>query len=357
MRGGKFVSKIELKHVSKIYPNKVIAVNDFNLEMQEGEFVVILGPSGCGKTSLLRMIAGLEAVSKGEIMIDGNCVNQLSCEVRDVSMVFQGNSLFSVLNVFDNMSFGLRKKQVSNHEIEVRVKQTAKLLKLEAYLQRFPNTLSTGQKQRVALGRAIVHQAKLILMDEPLANLDQLLNEQMRYEIKKIHNGLKATTLYVTHDIQEAIELADRIVVMNQGQVQQIGTPVELYTKPINMAVAQSMSEDSLRFIEVDQSWLPTHGFKEVTRPLCLGIRSDCFHSTGSLDRIAFEINVCDVKHRVQYQWIMGMYLNQEVIIKMDETVNIEQSQETLFYVEMRDLYLFDKESGKSIEKIRLWRD
>lgn len=226
------MAEIKLEHVYKIYDNKVTAVTDFNLHIQDKEFIVFVGPSGCGKSTTLRMIAGLEEISKGDFYIDGKRVNDVPPKDRDIAMVFQNYALYPHMTVYDNMAFGLKLRKVPKPEIDKRVKEAAKILGLEEYLKRKPKALSGGQRQRVALGRAIVRDPKVFLMDEPLSNLDAKLRVQMRAEIAKLHQRLQPTTIYVTHDQTEAMTMATRIVVMKDGVIQQVGTPKEVYDHP-----------------------------------------------------------------------------------------------------------------------------
>ncbi len=241
---------VSLRHVSKIYDKKVLAVYDFNLDIKQNEFVVFVGPSGCGKSTTLRMIAGLEEISDGELYIDGVLSNELTPKERDVSMVFQSYALYPHMSVFDNMAFGLNIRHFPKEEIKERVNQAAEILQLTEYLDRKPKALSGGQRQRVALGRAIVRKSKIFLMDEPLSNLDAKLRVQMRSEIIKIHEAMKTTTIYVTHDQTEAMTMADRVVVMKDGYIQQIGEPATIYNYPNNLFVAGFIGSPSMNIID-----------------------------------------------------------------------------------------------------------
>ena len=245
------MASVILKHINKVYPNKVQAVFDFNLEIKDQEFIVFVGPSGCGKSTTLRMIAGLEDITSGEVYIDGVLSNNLLPKDRDIAMVFQSYALYPHMSVAANMGFGLKMRKYKKEEINERVLEAAKILELENYLDRKPRELSGGQRQRVALGRAIVRNAKIFLMDEPLSNLDAKLRVQMRSEIIKLHETLKTTTIYVTHDQTEAMTMATRIVVMNKGYVQQIGTPKEIYNHPYNKFVATFVGSPSMNLINV----------------------------------------------------------------------------------------------------------
>ena len=242
---------ISLLHINKIYDNHVQAVFDFNLDIQKHEFIVFVGPSGCGKSTTLRMIAGLEDITSGDLYIDGTYSNDLTPKERDISMVFQSYALFPNMTVYQNMAFGLKINHVNKEELDRRVRNAAEILQLTDYLDRKPANLSGGQMQRVALGRAIVKYSKLFLMDEPLSNLDAKLRVAMRSEIVDLHNKLGATTIYVTHDQTEAMTMATRIVVMNKGYVQQIGTPKEIYNHPYNKFVATFVGSPSMNLINV----------------------------------------------------------------------------------------------------------
>ena len=240
---------ITLKDINKIYPNGFHAVHDFNLEIEKGEFIVFVGPSGCGKSTTLRMIAGLEDISKGDFLINGVRANEKGPRERQVAMVFQSYALYPQMTVYDNLAYGLTLQGVDEDVIEEKVKRTAKVLGLTDYLDRLPRALSGGQRQRVAVARAIIRKVGIFLMDEPLSNLDAKQRVTMRSEITQIHRETGATTIYVTHDQTEAMTMDDRIVVMKDGYVQQIGTPYDLYFKPVNVFVAGFIGEPPMNFI------------------------------------------------------------------------------------------------------------
>jgi multiple sugar transport system ATP-binding protein len=244
------MSEVILKNVCKIYEGGNKVVTDANFKVEDKEFVVLVGPSGCGKTTTLRMVAGLEEITSGEIFIDGKLVNNLPPKDRDIAMVFQNYALYPHMTVYENMAFGLKLKKVDKKEIDIRVKEAARILSLESYLERKPKALSGGQRQRVAVGRAIVRKPKVFLFDEPLSNLDAKLRVQMRTEISKLHKQLGATMIYVTHDQTEAMTMGDRIVVMKDGIINQIDTPMNLYNKPINKFVAGFIGSPAMNFIE-----------------------------------------------------------------------------------------------------------
>ena len=232
------MASVKLTNVKKVYDKKVVAVHDFNLDIKDKEFVVFVGPSGCGKSTTLRMIAGLEEISEGTVEIDGVVVNDLQPKDRDIAMVFQNYALYPHLTVFENMAFSLRLKKVPNYEVFRRVTEAAKVLGITEYLTRKPRALSGGQRQRVAIGRAMVRDSKVFLMDEPLSNLDAKLRNQMRAEIILLREKINTTFIYVTHDQTEAMTLGDRIVIMKDGFIQQVGTPTEVFEHPVNLFVA-----------------------------------------------------------------------------------------------------------------------
>jgi multiple sugar transport system ATP-binding protein len=241
---------VSLRHVDKVYDNGVQAVFDFTLDIKRHEFIVFVGPSGCGKSTTLRMIAGLEDITNGELYIDGEYSNDRSPKDRDIAMVFQSYALYPHMTVYNNMAFGLKIRHLPKAEIDKRVHDAAKILQIEEFLDRKPKALSGGQRQRVALGRAIVRNAKVFLMDEPLSNLDAKLRVQMRSEIIKLHEALNATTIYVTHDQTEAMTMATRIVVMKLGHIQQIGSPIEIYNHPANVFVAGFIGSPAMNLMK-----------------------------------------------------------------------------------------------------------
>src|SRR5579871_1591059 len=244
------MAQVVLKGINKFYDG-VHAVKDVNLQIRDKEFMVFVGPSGCGKTTTLRMIAGLEAISSGDISIDGNVVNDLPPMDRDIAMVFQNYALYPHMSVYDNMAFGLKMRRFARAEIEKRVRAAADILGIQQLLHRKPRQLSGGQRQRVALGRALVRHPQVFLFDEPLSNLDAKLRVQMRVELKKLHERLGTTAIYVTHDQVEAMTLGDRVVVMKDGVVQQVGEPLELYNTPANRFVAGFIGSPAMNFAEV----------------------------------------------------------------------------------------------------------
>lgn len=243
------MASVEIRNIEKWY-GQLKVIHGVNIDIKDQEFVVLVGPSGCGKSTVLRMIAGLETISEGEIWIGDKKINDVAPKDRNIAMVFQNYALYPHMSVFDNMSFSLKLRKQSKQEIESRVYEAADILKLEDYLERSPRQLSGGQRQRVAMGRALVRDAQVFLFDEPLSNLDAKLRVLMRTEIKALHQRLKTTTVYVTHDQIEAMTMADRIVVMNEGLVEQVGTPLELYDRPANLFVADFIGSPSMNFIK-----------------------------------------------------------------------------------------------------------
>src|SRR6478736_5070797 len=270
------MGQVVLKGINKFY-DSVHAVKDVNLQIRDKEFVVFVGPSGCGKTTTLRMIAGLEAISSGDISIDGNVINELAPMDRDIAMVFQNYALYPHMSVYHNMAFGLKMRKFEKSEIDQRVREAAEILGIQELLKRKPRQLSGGQRQRVALGRAIVRHPRVFLFDEPLSNLDAKLRVQMRVELKRLHERLETTAIYVTHDQVEAMTLGDRVVVMKDGWIQQVGEPLELYGRPANRFVAGFIGSPSMNFVEVTVAdangalWADTPGLRVKVPPACAG--------------------------------------------------------------------------------------
>ncbi|CAM4036483.1 sugar ABC transporter ATP-binding protein [Bacillus manliponensis] len=317
------MTELKLENIYKIYDSNVTAVTDFNLHIQDKEFIVFVGPSGCGKSTTLRMIAGLEDISKGEFSIDGRVMNDVPPKDRDIAMVFQNYALYPHMSVYDNMAFGLKLRKIDKQEIDRRVKDAARILGLEEYLERKPKALSGGQRQRVALGRAIVRDAKVFLMDEPLSNLDAKLRVAMRSEISKLHQRLGTTTIYVTHDQTEAMTMASRLVVMKDGKIQQIGTPKEVYETPENVFVGSFIGSPAMNFLR------------------------------GTLTEEYFVINDTKIKVSEGKMKLLREqnYVNKEVILGIrpedihDELLFLEASQETKFTTEIEVAELLGAES------------
>ena len=258
------MSFLELKKITKVYPNGTKAINETSLNIEHGEFMVFVGPSGCGKSTLLRMIAGLEDITEGEIDLDGKTINKIDPSERDVAMVFQNYALYPHMNVYKNLSYGLKNRGESKEKIDNKVKEVAELLEIKEYLQRKPAQLSGGQRQRVAMGRAIVRNPKVFLFDEPLSNLDAKLRGQVRIEIKKLQQSMNVTSVFVTHDQVEAMTLGDRLAVINEGVIEQIGTPIEVYEKPESKFVAEFIGSPQMNFINgtIKNNYFESKGLK-----------------------------------------------------------------------------------------------
>ena len=354
---------VSLRHIDKIYDNKVQAVFDFNLDIQKQEFIVLVGPSGCGKSTTLRMIAGLEEISNGELYIDHVLSNDLAPKNRNIAMVFQNYALYPHMTVYDNLAFGLKMTHVPKDEIVERVLNAAKILGLEELLDRKPKALSGGQRQRVALGRAIVRNAKVFLMDEPLSNLDAKLRVQMRAEIIKLHDELKATTIYVTHDQTEAMTMASRIVVMNKGYIQQIGTPIEVYNKPANTFVASFIGAPAMNLLNVTYKdgvitfsdgntlILPTHYLKEKDLPeeFILGIRPENIKTTFKEDKDSYpvEIQVAELLGREYY--VHTLFGGIDLVSNTEVNEKLSMHDKCFIKIDKEKLHFFNKDTQMRI--------
>ena len=354
---------VSLRHIDKIYDNKVQAVFDFNLDIQKQEFIVLVGPSGCGKSTTLRMIAGLEEISNGELYIDGVLSNDLAPKNRNIAMVFQNYALYPHMTVYDNLAFGLKMTHVPKDEIVERVLNAAKILGLEELLDRKPKALSGGQRQRVALGRAIVRNAKVFLMDEPLSNLDAKLRVQMRAEIIKLHDELKATTIYVTHDQTEAMTMASRIVVMNKGYIQQIGTPIEVYNKPANTFVASFIGAPAMNLLNVTYKdgvitfsdgntlTLPKHYLEEKDLPeeFILGIRPENIKTTFKEDKDCYpvEIQVAELLGREYY--VHTLFGGIDLVSNTEVNEKLSMHDNCFIKIDKEKLHFFNKDTQMRI--------
>ena len=354
---------VSLRHIDKIYDNKVQAVFDFNLDIQKQEFIVLVGPSGCGKSTTLRMIAGLEEISGGELYIDHVLSNDLAPKNRNIAMVFQNYALYPHMTVYDNLAFGLKMTHVPKDEIVERVLNAAKILGLEELLDRKPKALSGGQRQRVALGRAIVRNAKVFLMDEPLSNLDAKLRVQMRAEIIKLHDELKATTIYVTHDQTEAMTMASRIVVMNKGYIQQIGTPIEVYNKPANTFVASFIGAPAMNLLNVTYKdgvitfsdgntlTLPKHYLEEKDLPeeFILGIRPENIKTTFKEDKDSYpvEIQVAELLGREYY--VHTLFGGIDLVSNTEVNEKLSMHDNCFIKIDKEKLHFFNKDTQMRI--------
>jgi len=358
------MAKVVLENISKSFGEKEILKN-INLEIKDGEFVVLVGASGCGKSTLLRMIAGLETPTDGSIYIDETRVNEVEPKDRNIAMVFQSYALYPHLNVYDNISLGLKVRKTAKCEIDRRVKRACEILKLEEYLKRKPKELSGGQRQRVALARAIVREPKVFLMDEPLSNLDAKLRSEMRSEIKKLHQKLKTTFIYVTHDQTEALTMGDRIVVLNDGIIQQVDTPYNIYNHPKNTFVATFMGANPMNLIEakVNDNILTFANLSisldllpfevQMYKKLLVGIRSENIACETSPQ---YHFNLVKFRAKVNFEENLGSHKN--VYFKFGQgdfcvsvSAQTPTSKEMNFSINPKDLYFFDIETKEPIIK------
>ncbi len=356
-------SFISLQHLNKIYSNHVQAVYDFNLEIKEKEFIVFVGPSGCGKSTTLRMIAGLEAITSGDLFIDGVYANDLEPKDRDVAMVFQSYALYPHMSVYDNLAFGLQVRKIPKKEIEERIKRAAKILEIEGYLDRKPKALSGGQRQRVALGRAIVRNAKVFLMDEPLSNLDAKLRVQMRSEIVNLHNELGATTIYVTHDQTEAMTMANRIVVMKDGYIQQIGTPKDVYEKPANTFVATFIGSPAMNIVEAKFNNETIYLDEDIRinlendkvsslgnrQNIIFGIRPEHIKLANKNDKNAFKVKI-RIAELLGSEYHLHFNINKkDIVAKVYSETIINPGDEIYISFEMSKIHAFDADTKEYI--------
>lgn len=363
------MAEIKIKHLYKIYDNDVKAVDDFNLEIKDKEFIVLVGPSGCGKSTTLRMIAGLEAISKGELYIGEKLVNNVAAKDRNIAMVFQNYALYPHMNVYENMAFGLKLRKMKKNEIKERVHNAAKILGLEEMLDRKPRAMSGGQRQRVALGRAIVRDPQLFLMDEPLSNLDAKLRVQMRSEIIKLHRRLQTTTIYVTHDQTEAMTMASRIVIMRDGVVQQVGTPKEVYELPKNMFVGGFIGSPAMNFLRgklIDNSFkindspieivLPDNKLKllrdlgYLNKEIILGIRPEHMEKKAERKYSTFSVTI-DVAELMGAETLIYAKMGeQHFIAKLDSDHNYYPGEKIELAFNMEKAHFFDIETELRLE-------
>ena len=343
------MANLNLKNVKKTY-DKTEVIHGVDLDVNSGEFIVFVGPSGCGKSTLLRMIAGLEDITEGEISIGGEVVNKIIAAERGVAMVFQSYALYPHMTVFDNMSFALKQAKTPIDEIKSRVLEAAKILQIESLFERLPKQLSGGQRQRVAIGRAIVRNPKVFLFDEPLSNLDAALRVQTRIEIAKLHNQLTATMVYVTHDQVEAMTLADRIVVINQGIIEQVGTPIELYNSPKNQFVAEFIGSPKMNMVDIKDGHklnlinlkIPSDAAKIGIRPEHLSLSNDeTFKLKGSVRHIEHL-----GEHLLCY---INLEKNDEIVAKLDVNSKIKINENICLEWHQNHQHFFDS-SGVSID-------
>ena len=368
------MASLSLKGIEKVYPNGFHAVKDFNLEIEDKEFIIFVGPSGCGKSTTLRMIAGLEDISGGVLEIDGKKMNDVEPKDRDIAMVFQNYALYPHMTVYDNMAFGLKLRKVPKDEIDKKVREAARILDLEKLLDRKPKALSGGQRQRVAMGRAIVRNPKVFLMDEPLSNLDAKLRVQMRIEISKLHENLGAKIIYVTHDQTEAMTLGTRIVVMKDGVVQQVDTPQALYNTPCNLFVAGFIGSPQMNFMDakctikgndvtltVGKHVLKVPASKKQAlidggydgKTVVLGIRPEDVH-----DSQAFISNSPDsvIESTIKVYELLGaevfLYFDLEgtqMTARVNPRTTLRTGDHAVFALDMEKIHLFDKDTELTI--------
>lgn len=369
------MAEIRIEKLGKRYDKGALAVSDFNLHIQDEEFIVFVGPSGCGKSTTLRMIAGLEEITEGELYIDDKLMNEVEPKNRDIAMVFQNYALYPHMSVFENIAFGLKLRKVKKSEIKRLVEEAAAILGLEDYLDRKPKALSGGQRQRVALGRAIVRDANVFLMDEPLSNLDAKLRVQMRAEIVKLHRRLKTTTIYVTHDQTEAMTMATRIVIMKDGLIQQVGSPKEVYDFPETRFVGGFIGSPAMNFFEgkIDQgtyimgdkvldipapimATLKSEGYegKSVT----LGIRPEHIHvnneDLSGFPASEFEAVITVAELTGAETILHAVYAEQEFIARVEAATTIEPGHTATLAFDMAHAHFFDEETGNRIKAIEL---
>ena len=368
------MSEVILKNLKKVYDNKVTAVHDVNLEIEDKEFIVLVGPSGCGKSTTLRMVAGLEEISDGELYIDGKLVNDVAPKDRDIAMVFQSYALYPHMTVYENMAFALKLRKVPKKEIDKKVREVAAILDITEYLRRKPKALSGGQRQRVAIGRAMVRDPKVFLMDEPLSNLDAKLRNQMRAEIIKLRKRINTTFMYVTHDQTEAMTLGDRIVIMKDGLVNQIGTPQEVFNKPVNLFVAgfigmpvmnffdncKLLCENGLYYAEIrgvrfELSAFQQKALKEKNAQPCdivAGIRPQ--HISVGEGELKAEIEVSEM---MGSEYNIHAKSGDDEIVMVIPTVGLEtdvsMGATVSFTTQPELIQLFDKETGNNL----IWFD
>ena len=371
------MANVTLRHIYKVYAGGVTAVNDFNLAIKDKEFIVLVGPSGCGKSTTLRMIAGLEEITEGELYIGDKLMNDVAPKNRDIAMVFQNYALYPHMTVYDNMAFGLKLRKVHKTDIDKKVKEAAKILGIEEYLQRKPKALSGGQKQRVALGRAIVREPQVFLMDEPLSNLDAKLRVQMRTEITKLHNRLATTFIYVTHDQTEAMTMGTRIVVMKDGFIQQVDSPQNLYDYPCNKFVAGFIGSPAMNFIDCtlveengnvfarfgeNKILIPEGRIAKLTdrsyigREVTLGIRPDDIHDEEVFIQNYPQATVSayvELIEKLGFETLLYLTISgkedENIVARVNPRSTVKMNDTVKMVFDPNRIHLFDKETEISI--------
>ena len=351
------MAQVTLTNVKKVYAGGVEAVKGVSFDIPDGGFCVLVGPSGCGKSTLLRMVAGLETISSGEVAIGSRVVNQIEPADRDIAMVFQNYALYPHMNIYDNMAYGLRNRGTPKDEIDRRVKEAARILAIEPFLERKPRQLSGGQRQRVAMGRAIVRKPQVFLFDEPLSNLDAKLRVQMRTEIKELHQRLKTTTVYVTHDQIEAMTMADKIVVMHDGIIEQMGAPLDLYDKPANLFVAAFIGSPSMNLLKgkITPGGFETEGgvvwpiglrpANADSRPAVFGIRPEHIH----LDPGGLEAEVVVIEPMGSETQVVVRCGGQSLTCVFRERITAKPGETIRITPDIQVTHLFDAETGKRL--------
>ena len=377
------MTQLELKRIGKRYADGQEVIRDFSLDIKKGEFVVLVGPSGCGKSTLLRMIAGLEEITSGELRMEDRILNFIDPQERNLSMVFQNYALYPHMNVYKNMAFGAKMHKIPKDEIDRRVKEVAEILGISHLLKNYPRALSGGQKQRVAIGSVMVLQPNMYLMDEPLSNLDAKLRNQMRIEIAKIHQRLKKTFIYVTHDQVEAMTLGTKIVVMKKGEIQQVGSPEEIYNQPKNQFVAEFMGTPSMNFIRVKivegkdgivgrvmdkELLIPSNQSKELVqkgylnKEVNLGFRPNHVTIYKKVADMMQEMAVIKgtVLHTEELGKEMIIYTQingKQVAVRAESDERLELGQDLTLYMDMQRVHWFDVGTGENILLKEKWQN
>jgi multiple sugar transport system ATP-binding protein len=351
------MASVTFEHVVKRYTPETTAVRDFNVEISDKEFMVLVGPSGCGKSTALRMLAGLETISEGRIRIGERVVNNIAAKDRDLAMVFQSYALYPHMTVYDNMAFPLQMQRLSKSEIDTRVKQASGILGLDAFLKRKPRALSGGQRQRVALGRAIVRHPTVFLLDEPLSNLDAKLRAQTRIELQKLHRDLETTFIYVTHDQVEAMTMGDRIAIMYDGVLQQVGTPDEIYDHPGNLFVAGFIGSPTMNFVPVtmQNGAARASGFEvQLHKPVGAEKGTLGFRPEALTDRVVEGGPTVDMKVEVverlgSDQFLYGQVGGDTITARVDPRMKIQSGGQARLGLDVRSLHLFDAETEQAL--------
>ena len=364
------MAEIILKNLTKIYSGDVLAVEDINLKINDGEFIVFLGPSGCGKSTTLRMIAGLETISEGEILIDNKIVNDIDSAKRDLAIVFQNYALYPHMSIMGNLSFGLKLRKLSQLEIEKRVLETADLLGIKHLLNRKPKELSGGQQQRVALGRALVREPIAFLFDEPLSNLDAKLRALMRTELIKLHRRLKTTTIHVTHDQVEAMTMGERICIMEHGKIVQVGTPIEIYKNPVNTFVAGFLASPPMNLFDANITSIDseiniqfsgnvvtlskkrfTTLMKYIDGEIVFGIRPEDIYSEEITENmVSFDVTVLAVESLGPETILVSHLMDgQEIYARLDRSFKASYNTKIRLYIDISKIKLFDSNTTLAI--------